>query len=323
MTNPFKPHDRTKPGTRLPPKPQPAPTNGVNACRALGGTCEWPTTCQERGSCAYGVATPFSDFIRNASPEEKAKVYGEVMDRVSEQQRAVISGVAPARRFTGVGELERTGYIPPGSADERERRTSGVLALADPRDLLPSALDDLRRAVAFQDQVREAAKNGEEVTGTGIARDAREWVDRAAREVVEAAHGVPAFDPTQTCALVAGGLAALQTMCQRCKNPHHKCDNGTPGVTAAPAPSEHARAALALVGYLRSQDAKQRDKAADDLVRHIDALERAALGVGACPACLTGNLHRFDHEGLPMVRCDNCKGEFSDDTHGVDEVPRG
>lgn len=42
-----------------------------------------------------GVATPFSDFIRNASPEEKAKVYGEVMDRVSEQQRAVISGVAP------------------------------------------------------------------------------------------------------------------------------------------------------------------------------------------------------------------------------------
>lgn len=32
----------------------------------------------------------------------------------------ITDGVASARRFTGVGELERTGYIPPGSAVERE-----------------------------------------------------------------------------------------------------------------------------------------------------------------------------------------------------------
>jgi hypothetical protein len=37
-----------------------------------------------------GVETPFSDFIRNATPERKAEVYGAVMDKVAEQQRAVI-----------------------------------------------------------------------------------------------------------------------------------------------------------------------------------------------------------------------------------------
>ena len=29
--NPFKPHDRSKPGTRLPPKPQPKSAAGVPA----------------------------------------------------------------------------------------------------------------------------------------------------------------------------------------------------------------------------------------------------------------------------------------------------
>lgn len=32
-------------------------------------------------------SSPLSDFIRNATPEEKAFVYGEVMDRATERQR--------------------------------------------------------------------------------------------------------------------------------------------------------------------------------------------------------------------------------------------
>ncbi len=47
---------------------------------------------------ASGVTTPLSDFIRNASPERKADVYGKVMEKVDDQQRAVIdsaSGVSP------------------------------------------------------------------------------------------------------------------------------------------------------------------------------------------------------------------------------------
>jgi hypothetical protein len=39
--------------------------------------------------CASGL----SDFIRNASPEHKTEVYGKVMDKVSEQQQAIIDGV--------------------------------------------------------------------------------------------------------------------------------------------------------------------------------------------------------------------------------------
>lgn len=40
--------------------------------------------------------------------------------------------------------------------------------------------------------------------------------------------GVPAFDLSQPCAMSPGGQP-LATMCMRCKNPHHKCDNGAPG----------------------------------------------------------------------------------------------
>jgi hypothetical protein len=63
-----------------------------------------------------------SDFIRNATPEEKAQVYGEVMDRAGEQQAAVISGAAhsPSLRIAAgeVGErspkdyaIEHGGYL--------------------------------------------------------------------------------------------------------------------------------------------------------------------------------------------------------------------
>lgn len=30
----------------------------VRSCGALGEHCEWPKTCEERGSCAYGVSVP-------------------------------------------------------------------------------------------------------------------------------------------------------------------------------------------------------------------------------------------------------------------------
>jgi RNase P subunit RPR2 len=32
----------------------------------------------------------FSDFIRNATPEERARVYAEVMKKVAERQKAVL-----------------------------------------------------------------------------------------------------------------------------------------------------------------------------------------------------------------------------------------
>lgn len=49
-------------------------------------------------ACPPGVATPLSDFIRNASPERKAEVFGRVMDNVTERQQAVIAaaGGVPA-----------------------------------------------------------------------------------------------------------------------------------------------------------------------------------------------------------------------------------
>ena len=59
-------------------------------------------------------------------------------------------------------------------------------AAIEANDAKDAALADLAAAVKFQDQVREGAKLGEQVTGTGIARDAREWIDRAARAVVAA-----------------------------------------------------------------------------------------------------------------------------------------
>lgn len=43
------------------------------------------------------MASPLSDFVRNTTPEKKAEVFGRVMDKVADQQQAVIdaaSGVA-------------------------------------------------------------------------------------------------------------------------------------------------------------------------------------------------------------------------------------
>jgi hypothetical protein len=44
------------------------------------------------------LSTPFSDFIRNASSEEKKKVYTTVLKRASESQNEVVSRVAASRK---------------------------------------------------------------------------------------------------------------------------------------------------------------------------------------------------------------------------------
>jgi hypothetical protein len=46
-------------------------------------------------------------------------------------------------------------------------------------------LVDLRNAVAFLDQMRAAAEAGEDVAGTGVAKDARNWLERAARAAID------------------------------------------------------------------------------------------------------------------------------------------
>lgn len=49
---------------------------------------------------------------------------------------------------------------------------------------LAQALDDLQCAVAFLDKVRVAP--ADEISGTGVTRDAREWLERAARAALQA-----------------------------------------------------------------------------------------------------------------------------------------
>jgi hypothetical protein len=39
------------------------------------------------------ASTPFSEFIRTASSEEKKKVYSKVLKRASEQQNAILARV--------------------------------------------------------------------------------------------------------------------------------------------------------------------------------------------------------------------------------------
>lgn len=49
------------------------------------------TDDQSEDATMKPVSSRFADFIRNASAEQKAEVYGRVMDKVCEQQRAVIA----------------------------------------------------------------------------------------------------------------------------------------------------------------------------------------------------------------------------------------
>lgn len=57
---------------------------------------------------------------------------------------------------------------------------------------LNGAVAGLQAAVIFLDQMRKAAKDGEDVTGTGAARDAREWLESAARALLETLSAPPA-----------------------------------------------------------------------------------------------------------------------------------
>lgn len=43
------------------------------------------------------TSSRFSEFIRNASPEEKARVYAVVMDRVAERQAEALARYAAQR----------------------------------------------------------------------------------------------------------------------------------------------------------------------------------------------------------------------------------
>lgn len=49
---------------------------------------------------------------------------------------------------------------------------------------LSDALEELKRAVEFKNNVRAAARRGEEVTATGAWRDALDWIQSAADQVV-------------------------------------------------------------------------------------------------------------------------------------------
>lgn len=57
---------------------------------------------------------------------------------------------------------------------------------------LNGAVAGLQAAVIFLDQMRKAAKDGEDVTGTGAARDAREWLESAARTLLDTLSAPPA-----------------------------------------------------------------------------------------------------------------------------------
>lgn len=62
---------------------------------------------------------------------------------------------------------------------------TGKVGAVDEADRLNGAVAGLQAAVIFLDQMRRAAKSGEDVTGTGAARDAREWLESSARALLD------------------------------------------------------------------------------------------------------------------------------------------
>ncbi|WP_330925024.1 hypothetical protein [Candidatus Sororendozoicomonas aggregata] len=52
--------------------------------------------------------TAFSEFIRNASEEEKKAVYGRVMEKASKAQQAVMRTVETHRHVSGVLLMKST-----------------------------------------------------------------------------------------------------------------------------------------------------------------------------------------------------------------------
>ena len=60
---------------------------------------------------------------RISSARLRGESFEEAVDKAMERdhwERSALAATEADRRFFGVGELERTGYIPAGSADERE-----------------------------------------------------------------------------------------------------------------------------------------------------------------------------------------------------------
>ena len=47
------------------------------------------------------ASTPFSDFIRNASPAEKQRVYAAVMKKVAEHQNRILAWAAKTKKVSG------------------------------------------------------------------------------------------------------------------------------------------------------------------------------------------------------------------------------
>ena len=62
---------------------------------------------------------------RISSARLRGESFEEAVDKAMERdhwERSALAATEAARKFCGVGELERTGYIPAGSADEREAK---------------------------------------------------------------------------------------------------------------------------------------------------------------------------------------------------------
>ena len=75
--------------------PDSVPQKGHCACGFTGGDVAHLCHVPQKGN-----VNPLSEFIRNATPDEKAEVYGRVMDKVAEQQQAVLDRAASPQRGT-------------------------------------------------------------------------------------------------------------------------------------------------------------------------------------------------------------------------------
>lgn len=103
------------------------------------------------------------------------------------KQPLTFSMLGPKLAFTAGVQTFTLDYEPESDEDrdfmERMLRKAWLAAAPEPSADYEAcaALDDLRRALAFLDQVRAAPP--QEKAGTGALRDAREWLERAARAV--------------------------------------------------------------------------------------------------------------------------------------------
>lgn len=71
-------------------------------CTALGGVCEWPTTCEQRGCCAYVTVT--------WTPEDEARLDKAIADR-AERRKVTLQH--------GGGAMPLSDYLAQQKADSR------------------------------------------------------------------------------------------------------------------------------------------------------------------------------------------------------------